>query len=371
LKVVIQSDSRIWGGNEKWLLLVGAGLAGRGHDVVVSCKPGCPVADEARARGLRITKQRPGADGDLPRALGFAALLRRERPNALLLSAFKRVFWGGWAGRRAGIPRIVERLGIEHDLPGRWKYQHAFRHYVDALIVNSANIRDRWLRSAPWFPADEVHVVLNGVQSSHSNESTLRAELGVSATAPIIAAAGRLEDRKGFDILLRALASADVPRAEIVICGDGPDESALRELAGALGIADRVHWVGFRRDLDNVLRGADIFALSSRREGMANVMLEAMAAGCLIVATDVSGVREAVGVVRGRSAAGAIVPAENVEEMARGLGHALWIVQNRGAEFDARREEIQYRVKHWFSPERTILETERVLAQPARKQQAP
>mgnify|MGYP006201734831 CR=1 FL=1 len=145
MKLVIQSDSRIWGGNEKWLLLVGAGLAGRGHDVVVSCKPASPVAERAAAAGLRITHRRPGGDADVPRAIGFALMLRRERPDAVLLSAFKRAFWGGWACRRAGVGRVVERLGIEHDLPPRWKYRKAFRDYIDALIVNSMVIRHRWL----------------------------------------------------------------------------------------------------------------------------------------------------------------------------------------------------------------------------------
>jgi hypothetical protein len=143
MRLVVQSDSRIWGGNEKWLLLVSRGLAERGHDVVVSCKPGGEVAERARSAGLRISHRRPGGDADLPRALGFAQLLRRERPDAVLLSAFKRVFWAGWASRVAGVPRVVERLGIEHGLPRQWKYRKAFRDYIDAMIVNSSAIRAR------------------------------------------------------------------------------------------------------------------------------------------------------------------------------------------------------------------------------------
>ncbi|MBW3554122.1 MAG: glycosyltransferase [Gemmatimonadetes bacterium] len=364
MKLVIQSDSRIWGGNEKWLLLVGRGLAERGHEVLVSCKPGRPVAERARAAGLRVTHRRPGGDADIVRAIGFALMLRAERPDAVLLSAFKRSFWAGWACRRAGVRRVVERLGIEHDLPDRWKYRKAFRDYIDALIVNSAVIRDRWLRSAPSFPASEVHVVLNGVIAPALERSTLREELGIPRDARVVAGAGRLEPRKGFDLLLDAFAAAADRGARLVIAGNGPEEAALRDHAAALEVAERVHWLGFRQDLDNVLLGADVFVLPSRREGMANVMLEAMAAGCLVVATDISGVREALGARDGRAEAGWIVPPDDAPAMAAALDRAI---EATGGEAGRRRlEETRWRVEHWFAPERTIEDTERVLMGTAR-----
>lgn len=368
MKVVIQSDSRIWGGNEKWLLLVGRGLAERGHEVLVSCKRGGPVAERARQAGLRVTHRRPGGDADVARALGFAAMLRRERPDAVLLSAFKRAFWAGWACRRAGVPRVVERLGIEHDLPPKWKYRKAFRDYIHALIVNSSVIRERWLRAAPFFPPEEVHVVLNGVTRPARATSTLRDELGVDAATPLIAAAGRLEHRKGFDLLLDAFAAGAGPDPRLLIAGDGADGPALRARAASLGIADRVHWLGFRPDLDDVLLAADLFVLPSRREGMANVMLEAMAADCLVVASDISGVAEAIGARAGRPPAGWIAPPDDAPALAAALGAAL--AARHTEEADRRLRETRWRVDHWFAPERTIAETERVLAGTARAEPA-
>ena len=364
MKLVIQSDSRIWGGNEKWLLLVGRGLAGRGHDVLVSCKPNAPVSERAREAGLRVTHRRPGGDADVPRAIGFALMLRREKPDAVLLSAFKRSFWGGWACRRAGVPRVVERLGIEHDLPPKWKYRKAFGDYIHALIVNSAVIRERWLRAAPFFPAHEVHVVLNGVRRPALARSTIREELGIGADVPVVAAAGRLEGRKGFDLLLDAFGAMESTAARLLIAGVGEDEAALRERAASLGVGDRVRWLGFRRDLENVLLGADVFVLPSRREGMANVMLEAMAADCLVVATDISGVREAIGAREGRPEAGWIVPTDDAAAMASAMDAAL--VALGGEEGRRRLEETGWRVDHWFAPARTIEHTERVLLGTAR-----
>src|SRR5688500_15783101 len=107
MKVVIQNTSRVWGGNEKWLATLAAGLGARGHEGVVSCRRGGVVAPELARRGIAVTGVRPGAYGDVLRGVRFARWLRRERPDALLLTSWKGIPWGAWAGRRAGVPRIV------------------------------------------------------------------------------------------------------------------------------------------------------------------------------------------------------------------------------------------------------------------------
>lgn len=356
-RVVLQSDSRIFGGNEKWLSRVAEGLAARGHDVLVSCRPGAPVHETMRRLGIRTTHQRPGPDADFARTIGFARMLTREKPHAVLLTAFKRSFQGGWAARRARVPRVVERMGIEQPLPDRWKYRYAFRHYIDALIVNAQAIRERWLASAPWFAADEVHVIVNGVTRPSSGRAGLRAELELPEAVPLIAAAGRLEHRKGMDLLLSAFAQAG-PVAHLALAGAGPDEEALRAQAEALGVADRVHWLGHRPDFAERLAGVDLFVLPSRREGMANVVLEAMAAEVLVVSADVSGARDALGAVQGRERAGWIVPVEAADALGVAMRAALAADPH---EKQRLRAEMRYRVDHWFDPGRMVTEVERVL----------
>jgi glycosyltransferase involved in cell wall biosynthesis len=109
----------------------------------------------------------------------------------------------------------------------------------------------------------------------------------------------------------------------VVIVGSGPEEPALRALAAELGVAERVHWTGFQEDVSRVLGACDVFVLSSRNEGMANVMLEAMAARVPVVAAEISGVQDALGAVRGRPAAGWIVRAEDAPALAAGLDEVL------------------------------------------------
>lgn len=360
MKIAIQIDSPIWGGNEKVLTMVAAGLRDRGHSVVVACRRGRPVHERLEALGVPVGHAHIGGDADLFHAASFAAFLRRERPDAVLLSWFKKSFWAGWAARRAGVPRVVERWGMEDGLPSRWKYRHAFRRYVDALIVNSEDIRRRWLASAPWFPADEVHVVLNGVKRPVQSTGVLRRELGLGPGVPLVVGAGRLERRKGFDVLVAAFARLSVGNARLAVAGAGPEEPALRRQAAALGVTDRVHWLGFREDLSGLLADADVFALSSRKEGMANVMLEAMAAGLPVVATDISGVREALA-GNGRPPAGWIVAPDDPAAMGAALDEALRAAVADAPEAKARREEARYRAQHWFSMDRMLAETEDVL----------
>ena len=135
---------------------------------------------------------------------------------------------------------------------------------------------------------------------------------------PHVVAAGRLGHQKGFDMLLDAFAAARARGvvATLTILGDGPDRGALEALAARLRVADAVHFVGFQANPFAYFAAADLFVLSSRYEGLPNVVLEAMACGCPVVAFDCPrGVREIV--QDGHN--GALLPPEDVV----GLGDTL------------------------------------------------
>ncbi|MCH8923943.1 MAG: glycosyltransferase family 4 protein, partial [Planctomycetes bacterium] len=123
------------------------------------------------------------------------------------------------------------------------------------------------------------------------------ASLGRTENRRLIACLGRLDPQKGVAWLLEAMPRvfAEVAGLELVLVGDGPLRGRLETLAAKLGIADRVHFAGFRDDVPEILAASELVVLGSRWEGMPNVILEAMAGGRPVVATDVAGVREALG----------------------------------------------------------------------------
>ena len=131
-----------------------------------------------------------------------------------------------------------------------------------------------------------VRTVHNGVPSADVER------LPRPVAGPLVGSAGRLAPQKGFDDLLRALAS--VEDATLVLAGAGPEGESLERLAGELGVAERVIWLGWRDDVRGLLATLDVFVLPSRFEGFPLVLLEAMLAGTPVVAADVGSVAEAV-----------------------------------------------------------------------------
>jgi glycosyltransferase involved in cell wall biosynthesis len=363
MKLIIHNAARVWGGNEKWMLTLAEGLAARGHESVVACRRGGEVARRVAERGIRVAHARPGGGVDMPRAVRFARWLRGERPDAVLLTSWRGGAWGAWAARRAGVPRVVVRLGIVRT-PRRWDHALPFRRWVDAIIVNAPEIADAWRRDAPWFDADRIHVILNGIRPPAVDRAAagagLRAELGVDDGTLLIGAAGHVTRRKGFDVLLDAFARAGLADARVVAVGDGPELPALRLRAQALGIAERVHWLGRRDDAPRIVAGCGVFVLPSRNEGMANVMLEAMAAGTPVIASDISGVRTALG-ADGGAPAGWIVPPEDADALAAALRDVARLLRADPAAVSARADQALRRVRGRFSVERMVDEAEAVL----------
>ena len=363
MKVVIQNSSAVWGGNEKWMGNVAAGLERRDHLVVVSCKSG-EVSERLAKRGIRTTGIRPRGAADGASALAFATWLRLEKPDALLLTSWHPISWSVWAARRAGVPNIVMRQGIVRTFPAGTIRGGALRH-VNAIIANSTESREAWDASAPAHLRGRVRVVLNGIESMCESREThrrrLRQELNLADSTILVGGAGHLFPRKGFDYLLRAFAKADLGDARVAIAGDGAQLPDLKALAGELGIGERVHFLGHRDNGPEIMAALDLFVLSSHNEGMANVMLEAMAGGTPVIASDISGVRQAVGIVDGRPEAGWIVPPADDDALATTLADVVHRMRAADAEVSRRVEEAHWRIMNWFGIDRMVNECEAIL----------
>ena len=120
----------------------------------------------------------------------------------------------------------------------------------------------------------------------------VRAAVGIPATAQVIGTVGRLTEVKRQDLLLRATAGLcrKFPDLHLLVVGDGPERTALAALAVELGISDRVCWAGYRPDPERYLAAMDVFALTSRSEGLPLSLLEAWAVGKPVVCSAVGGI---------------------------------------------------------------------------------
>ncbi|HEX8393471.1 MAG TPA: glycosyltransferase [Longimicrobium sp.] len=362
MKLVIHVDGPVIRGNERQLLFIARWMLGRGHDVAVACRDETEVGEAFRALGARTTPHRPRGDGDLWHQLRFAAWLRRERPNALLLASWKRFPAAASAARLAGVPRVILRVGLPQPLPrtgpGAWKYRTAFR-WIHGVIANATGLRDYFAGQVPAL-ADRMYVVRNATEASTVAPGGLRAEIGAAPGERILLSVGALEKRKGYDLLIDAFGQVG-PGVHLVLAGDGPLRDELRARADAGGVGGRVHLLGHRRDASALMAAADAFVLPSRADGMANVILEAMAASLPVVAFDVHGAHDCLAALQGRPPAGWIVPGGTADALGAALAELVRDLRAGGPEPAARGAEGRWRVENWFTLEQMGPEYERIL----------
>lgn len=145
---------------------------------------------------------------------------------------------------------------------------------------------------------DRLHLIPNGVPApdASADSTALATSLGLAADVPLVGYVGRLSPEKGPELFVRMAwqLAAKHPRAAFVIIGDGPMRERLREDVRVLGIGDRVHFAGERRDVLALLPSLTVVVVPSRTEGMPLALMEAMAAGLPVVATSVGGIPELI-----------------------------------------------------------------------------
>jgi glycosyltransferase involved in cell wall biosynthesis len=200
-------------------------------------------------------------------------------------------------GRTLGLPVVITGRGtdltlIPQNAAARRKIQWAAGE-ASAMITVCNDLRQRLV--ALGAKADRVMVLRNGVdleRFSPGDRDAARAALGLSRRT--LLSVGSLSARKGHHIIIEAMRM--LPDCELLIAGSGPMERDLRGLAGRLDVAGRVRFLGEipHPQLPRVYRAADVLILASAREGWANVLLEAMACGTPVVATNVNGTAEVV-----------------------------------------------------------------------------
>lgn len=268
----------------------------------------------------RLTNGLAGARALLPR-------LRRFAPD-LVLGYW--VYPDGHAALRAaralGVPCVVGARGSDVNARtgiGAWLTRRTLRG-ADGVLAVSRAMRDVVVDRYGVAPA-RVRAIVNGVDTAvfHPRDQlAARARLGVAPDARLVAYVGRLVESKGLDELVDAFAAlrAREPAAELVLVGDGVMRARLVAKIAAAGLADCARITG---GMDHAgvagwIAAADVLALPSWAEGYPNVLVEALACGCPVVATDVGGAAEIVA-----PGTGLLVPARDPERLAQALAEAL------------------------------------------------
>lgn len=330
MKILQVLGGGAWGGGSVVVLAITRALIARGDEVwVITLNP--ETARHFKQAGAVVVRSplwfRAINPLDAVTFLQLWVLCLRERFDLVATHTSKGGFLGRLAARLAGVPRIVHHVhGFafhQFTRPGALRVYLALERFAARacdLIISVSEQHRRLAIELGIKPPGQVRTVLNGIDLEEfqmPERASARRRLGFREDELIIGSAARLSAQKGFEYLIRAFPSvlARFPNARLAIAGDGPLLSELRAEARRAGVERQVTFLGFRRDVTHLLAALDIFAHPSLWEGLSISLMEAMAAGKAIVASDIWGNREMI-VDRGN---GLLVPPADPARLADAL----------------------------------------------------
>lgn len=291
------------GGQERIALELARAQRARGHHVVavsLAPPPDGPIAAEFAAAGvpaLTVPKGR-GVDPTLP--LRLARELLRHRVDVVHTHNPQPLVFAAIAARLASAALVHTKHGKNPVTSRRRALMRLAATQADAFAAVS-HITAEVARERHEVAEDRLVVIENGIDTSRysadaSARDAIRRELGISADTRVVGTVGRVAAEKDHELLVRACAPFLGPARALVIAGDGPLMPALRQAVAALGERSAyVHLLGARTDVPRLLAALDVFAISSRTEGLPVVLLEAMASSLPTASTAVGGIPTVLG----------------------------------------------------------------------------
>jgi glycosyltransferase involved in cell wall biosynthesis len=245
---------------------------------------------------------------DLPAFLRLRAIFRDWKPDIVHTHTAKAGAVGRTAARSAGVPAVVHTF---HGHVLRGYFSPPVELFFRSLERMLARLTDRIVTLSPALKADLIEMGIAGPEKidivplgmdldplvrCSARREELRSELGIPPGKALIGIVGRMVPIKNHRLFLeaaRSMVDSGNP-AHFALVGDGELRESLQLLAGEMGIADRVHFLGWKQDMEPVYAAFDLLALTSDNEGTPVTVIEAMAAGVPVVATAVGGVPDVI-----------------------------------------------------------------------------
>lgn len=252
-------------------------------------------------------------------------VLSKEKVQILHTHRYKENIIGGLASLFSGVPYRVKTVhGLDEPLKGVQKMKANFYNFLDSwttkflfhrIIAVSSDIGGRLKKQHSGPPIVWIHNCVD-LQKIKVNKSKIEVKrsLGIKEKLPVIGTAGRLVPIKGLDYLLQAtpIMLSKFPGLKVLIVGEGPEREKLEKLASRLGVDSQVIFTGQREDVWDLIFAMDLFVLPSLSEGIPMALLEALALGVPVVASNVGGIPE----VLAHRQTGLLVPTKDERALA-------------------------------------------------------
>lgn len=284
---------------------------------------------------------------------GLVRILKEHRVRVLHCHAHKATVYGAIAGALAGTPVVLAHVhGLGRSRNVRRKLTNLLLFpKINRIICVANGVKEDVLSSNWRVPVEKVTVLENSVDYERfAGVSVPKADakqmLGLPSDAFVFGTIGRLAPTKGLAYLIEAFSKvkAKKPSVHLLLLGDGPCRADLERQASSMPCRDSVHFLGHKSDIEQLLRGMDVFVLSSVAEGMPRAILEAMASGVPCIATEVGGIPE---IFDGRDV-GLLVPPGDADALAQAM------IELAGASEERLREcaeQAKKRISRFYSHE--------------------
>lgn len=300
-RVLFLSHAYMVGGAEEMVLNLVRHLPERFEPAVVCIHEAGPIGEEIARTGVpfKALGLKPGLLRPFD-VLRLRDVLIECEPAIVHTFLLTGSLYGRFAAMMAHVPVVI---GTEVNIYQNKKPVHALlekwlMRRTDAVIASAASVREFYIDQVK-ADASKVEVIYNAVDWSQlqttMSRDEFRSSVGVPQDVPVAGIIARLTAQKAHQVLFDAIAhDPGLARLHLLVVGDGELRGALAASAATLRIQDRVHFLGARRDLGNILASVDLFAMPSYWEGLPLSMVLAMGAGLPVVASRVAGIPEVV-----------------------------------------------------------------------------
>jgi len=351
------TDSLQFGGAEHLLMDLVIGLKEHNfHPIVCSIDKG-PLAFELERKGIEVIVISKKRSKDISLVWKLRQLVQKRNVE-LIHSHFPVSDIYGWiVSKICHIPQIITTHGDIFSKDEGPLLPFVLR-YTDRIITVSHDLKRKLLGFCP-LNVNNVQVIHNGIREEDVENQLIdkvyaKDRLNLKADNFVIGSIGGLRKVKGYEFLLEAIAIVRkvFPNVKLVLVGDGPQRSLLQQKAEKLGVSDIVIFLGWRKDIPQLLSAFDLYVCSSLKEGISISILEAMAASKPVIATNVGGNPEVV--EDGKT--GLLVPPKDPQKIAEAVSKLL---DNENKQLEMGRAGLE-RVKEKFSISKTVREYKEV-----------
>lgn len=328
-------------GAESLLTGICLGLADRGHSVQVAtvyAHPSRTLSDTLTTHGITVHSLDSRRRYALSNRRAVAHTITGSACDIVHAHLFPAFYWTAFA-RTGTVPKVLTEHSPDNNRRRRWWLRPleaaAYRSYARIVCISKA-VQVSLQGSFPGL-AEKMQTIHNGVDIARfaSAEPVRRGDIGVPEGVPLITFVSRMYPPKDHATVLRALPL--IPDAHLLLVGAGDEEPMLRRVAAELEVHERAHFLGVRDDVPGLLKASDICVHSSRYEGFCLVLVEAMACGVPVVASDIPASREVIG----EAPCGEIFPVGDHEALAVVLQRLIANPERRGSMGQAGRSRCQ------------------------------